>query len=398
VRVAINVLGLSSFRQGGAGVYALSLIEGLAHSARAEVMVLCDRELRPELQHIEGLVEIRAVAREHRSTALKALELAGAVRDPRRYRDGYSVGAEALGGFDLVHYPLSFLAPPQHDLPIVLTCVDLQHRRFPRFFSLEDRLLRRVRWDRSLAVADEVIAISEFTRQAVLEHGRISRERVHVVYLACDERFFKAARPGPRERFFFYPASPLPAKNHGRLLDAFARVAERHPGLRLALSGPAMHDWGRVEKAIADRELQPLVEVEGTLSIDQLQDRYARALALIFPSLYEGFGLPLVEAMASGCLVAASRAGSIPEVLGDNGILFDPREASEIEAAMERVLELGDEERDRITEAARERARMFQPERLIQQTLGVYAQALAGRGSGVADERGGPGSPSRSAA
>jgi glycosyltransferase involved in cell wall biosynthesis len=102
--------------------------------------------------------------------------------------------------------------------------------------------------------------------------------------------------------------------------------------------------------------------------------------------------------MASGCLVAASRAGSIPEVLGDNGILFDPREAAEIEAAMERVLELGDEERDRITEAARERARMFQPERLIQQTLGVYAQALAGRGSGVADERGGPGSPSRSAA
>jgi glycosyltransferase involved in cell wall biosynthesis len=340
-------------------------------------------------------VDIRALAREGRSTALKALELAGAVGDPRRYRDGYPVGADALEGCDLVHYPLSFLAPPRHDLPSVLTCVDLQHRRFPRFFSLNERLLRRVRWDRSLSLADEVIAISEFTRQEVLAHSRASPDRVAVVHLACDERFFHEPPREPGEPFFFYPASPLPAKNHERLLEAFSRVAERHAGLRLVLSGPALHDWTPVQRAIAARGLEPLVEVEGTLSVDELRDRYASARALIFPSLYEGFGLPLVEAMASGCLVAASRAGSIPEVVGEHGLLFDPRDSAAIEAAMERALKLEEPDRRQMVEAARKRARQFNRHRMIEQTLDVYSRALR---SGTAGERGRSVAPGRSAA
>lgn len=401
MKVAIDVLGLPSFRQGGAGVYALGLIEGLASSPDVEVLVLCDRELVPELAHLEGSIEIRAAARRNGSAArrngsaaLKLLGLAAALRDPRRYRDGYGdVRATALAGCDLVHYPLSFLAPPPHRLPNVLTCVDLQHRRFPRFFSRRDRLLRRVRWDRSLAVADEVIAISEFTREEVLAVGRTAPERVHVVHLACDERFFEPLTPArPRERFFFYPASPLPAKNHARLLDAFARVAPRHPGLRLVLSGPALHDWSPVEAAIARRELQAVVEIQGVLEPDELRDRYASALALVFPSLYEGFGLPLVEAMASGCLVAAARAGSIPEVVGEDALLFDPGEPAAIEAALERAIALEEPERRLIVEAARRRARLFRRERMVEQTLDVYSRAL---GSGPPDERGRSFAPGR---
>jgi glycosyltransferase involved in cell wall biosynthesis len=178
-------------------------------------------------------------------------------------------------------------------------------------------------------------------------------------------------------------------------LDAFARVAARHQGLRLVLSGPAMHDWSSVNAGIAERELQAVVEVRGTLEPDQLRDRYANALALVFPSLYEGFGLPLVEAMASGCLVVAARAGSIPEVVGEDALLFNPRESAAIEAAMERALALDDPERRRIVEAARQRARLFRRERMIEQTLDVYSRALA---SGPAGEGGRSLAPGRSPA
>ncbi len=396
MKVAVDVLGLPSFRQGGAGVYALGLIEGLAQSPGVELLVLCDHRVVAELEHLGDSVEVRAQERQERSGALKLVELAAALRDPRRYRDGYGhADAAALAGCDLVHYPLSFFAPPPHRLPSVLTCVDLQHRRFPAFFSRRDRLLRRVRWDRSLAVADEVIAISAFTREEVLALRSTAPERVHVVPLACDERFFDSPPPRPREPFFFYPASPLPAKNHHRLLQAFAHVAPRHPGLRLVLSGPALHDWSPVEAAIAQSELQDLVEIQGSLEPDELRHRYSSATALVFPSLYEGFGLPLVEAMASGCPVAAARAGSIPEVVGESALLFDPRDVAAIEQAMERMLSLGDAERARIVESGRQRARLFRREQMIERTLEVYSRAL---GSGPSGERRGSLAPGGSAA
>ena len=131
-----------------------------------------------------------------------------------------------------------------------------------------------------------------------------------------------------REPFLLYPARPWPHKNHARLLEAFEAVRAAHPELRLVLTGQGT-DTGR---------LPPGVEARGSVSRDELVSLYRRAAALVFPSLYEGFGLPPLEAMACGCPVAASAVGSLPEVCGDAAVLFDPYEAAAVATGIEEVL------------------------------------------------------------
>jgi glycosyltransferase involved in cell wall biosynthesis len=204
---------------------------------------------------------------------------------------------------------------------------------------------------------------------------------VDVIPLACDDRFFEptALPAGDPGEFFFYPASPLPAKNHARLARAFARVAADRPGLRLVLSGPAGHDWSPVEAACRDAGVADRVEFVGHLSLDDLRARYAQARALVFPSLFEGFGIPLVEAMASGCLVAAARVTSIPEVVGDAAILFDPRSEEEMAQAIERCLILPEAERARMIERGRRRAAAFRVERMVDLTVESYRRVAGER-------------------
>jgi glycosyltransferase involved in cell wall biosynthesis len=202
-----------------------------------------------------------------------------------------------------------------------------------------------------------------------------------VIPLACDDRFFEPAVPsaGGPEEFLFYPASPLPAKNHARLARAFALVAGDHQGLRLVLSGPAGHDWAPVEAACRAAGIAERVDFSGHLSLDGLRECYARARALVFPSLFEGFGIPLVEAMASGCLVAAARVTSIPEVVDDAAILFDPHSETEIAQAIERCLTMSDAERERLIERGRRRAEQFRVGRMVDHTVESYRRVVEER-------------------
>jgi len=139
----------------------------------------------------------------------------------------------------------------------------------------------------------------------------------------------RSLRPGtqPREPFLLYPARRWPHKNHERLFEAFARLREGEPELRLVLTG-----GGHPPTAATG------VEMRGLVSADELVDLYRRAAALVFPSLYEGFGQPPLEAMACGCPVACSNAGSLPEIVGDAARLFDPHDAEAMAAAVRDVL------------------------------------------------------------
>ena len=148
--------------------------------------------------------------------------------------------------------------------------------------------------------------------------------RVHVVPHAIDHSVFRLGDDEP-EPILLYPARPWPHKNHTRLLEAFATLRETRPQLRLVLTGGGL-----------DR-LEPLpegVENLGSVSAEHLASLYRRAACLVYPSLYEGFGLPVLEAMACGCPVAASNAGAIPEVAGDAAVLFDPTDVDAMAAAM----------------------------------------------------------------
>jgi glycosyltransferase involved in cell wall biosynthesis len=159
---------------------------------------------------------------------------------------------------------------------------------------------------------------------------------VHAIPLGVDHDQFPPSDE-PREPFVLYPARPWPHKNHARLFEAFALLRAELPELRLRLTG------GGLER------LEPLpdgVERLGIVPAEQLAALYRRAACLVFPSLYEGFGLPPLEAMASGCPVAASRLPAVLEVCGDAAVYFDPEDPEAIANGVREALALADELRE----------------------------------------------------
>ena len=219
---------------------------------------------------------------------------------------------------------------PRVDHPPAATTVhDLQHDVYPQFFSRAELAYRRKVYGWTLERSRIVIAISEHARETLIERHGLNPDRVRVIYHGIDhERFRPDGRP--REPFLLYPAGRWQHKNHERLFEAFALLRRERPELRLVLTGYE-----------AKEDLPDGVESRGRVSDDELVDLYRSAACLVFPSLYEGFGLPPLEAMACGCPVAVARATSLPEVCGDAAEYFDPLSAEDMAAAVERALSGG---------------------------------------------------------
>jgi glycosyltransferase involved in cell wall biosynthesis len=211
--------------------------------------------------------------------------------------------------------------------PATTTVHDLQHEVFPHFFSRAELVYRRVVYGWTVRRSRIVIALSEHGRQALIDRYRLAPERVRAIPHGIDHDRFRPAA-GEREPFLLYPANRWPHKNHERLFEAFALLRKERPELRLVLTGS-----GHEGKPLPDG-----VEARGRVSLDELVGLYRTAAALVFPSLYEGFGQPPLEAMACGCPVAVARASSLPEVCGDAAEYFDPTSPEEIAAAILRAL------------------------------------------------------------
>jgi glycosyltransferase involved in cell wall biosynthesis len=287
---------------------------------------------------------------------------------------------------DLWFCPLSHLLPCPAPVASVVTMFDLQHEHYPRFFSATELSERRRLLPRSCALADRVIAFSEFTRQDLARRYGVPLEKITAVPIGV------AAPPAPSgvdarvaavreryrlaERYLVYPSHFWRHKNHARLLEAFARYRSRATGdLDLVLCGSPMDARGALAELLErDRRLTD-VRLLGHVPGDDLQALVRGSSGMVFPSLFEGFGIPLVEAMGLGCPVAASRAAAIPEVVGDAAILFDPEDVSDMARAIERLVE----EPGLAAELARRgvrRAALFTPERMARETWQVFLEAL----------------------
>jgi glycosyltransferase involved in cell wall biosynthesis len=354
VRVGISLLPVASNDLGGPETYARQLVRALSRVGTHEYSVLVPAHAKDAA---EGLPAIRVsdppIAR--RGPA-RIVAMAFPARRTQR------VGAK-IASLDVVHYALT--APiPRTKAPTVVTLNDIQHRDLPAFFGPARRSFRRVAYDRAARGAEAVIVTSEFVRKRALEVLGLAADRVHVIPLALDHSRFKLGSD-EREPFILYPAQPWPHKNHPRLLEAFTMLRENRPRLRLVLTG------GGLER------LEPLpegVEQLGMVSQTELASLYRRAACLVYPSLYEGFGMPPLEAMASGCPVAASNAGAIPEVCGDAAVLFDPTDVEAIAAA---ILET-DDMRDELTTRGVAQASAFTWEEAARKHEVVYAAITAG--------------------
>jgi glycosyltransferase involved in cell wall biosynthesis len=266
---------------------------------------------------------------------------------------------------DVVHYPFTAPLPgPRRRQAWVTTLHDVQHLELPHLFTKADLAYRRHYYEGAARRADAVITVSEFAKRSLVEHVGIAPERVHVSHLGVDLKKFQP-HLGQRENFLLYPARGWAHKNHRTLIEAVALLRTTDPSLTLVLTGGNLDSLG---------PLPEWVDRRGLVSDQELQQLYRSAAALVFPSLYEGFGLPPLEAMASGCPVAASNAGSIPEVVGDAAVLFDATDARSIATGVADALARASE----LATAGLARAATFTWERCAEQHLAVYRSVVGG--------------------
>jgi glycosyltransferase involved in cell wall biosynthesis len=314
VRVGISLLTLAPGELGGSETYARQLVKALSSVGTLEYAVF---------------VPARAKDAAGRLPAIEVKEPAVARGGPVR------IAAMALSTFrsrkvqtkldtvDVVHYALT-VPLPRTKLPTVVTLHDVQHRDHPDFFGPARRSFRRIAYDRATQSAEAVVVTSEFVRGRALEQLELDPSRIHVVPHAINHTVFRRGDEA-REPILLYPARAWPHKNHTRLFEAYAILRKHDPKLRLVLTGGGLERLGQLPDG---------VERWGVIPLAELASLYRRAACLVFPSLYEGFGIPPLEAMACGCPVAASNAGAIPEVCGDAAVLFDPTDVEAMAAAM----------------------------------------------------------------
>jgi glycosyltransferase involved in cell wall biosynthesis len=335
LRVALPMLTLVRGGMGGSETYARELTRGLADrpgiAATATVSAAAAGFSQGVPEQVAGHIRGGASAVQRVVTQLRADLLSPSLR-------------RGLRSADVVHYPLSVPAPPpSKGVPFVQTLLDVQHHDLRDLFGRGEVAYRALTYDRPARRAAAVITISEFSKQRIVHHLGVPAERVHVAHLGVDTEQF-VPRRGDREDFVLYPARGWPHKNHARLLEAMEIVRREVPALRLVLTGGGLEGLGQLPSWVDNR---------GLVSREELVGLYQRAACLVFPSRYEGFGLPPLEAMASGCPVAAADAGSLPEICGDAAALFDPDDASAMAAAVLTARALGDRGVDRGLEQCR---------------------------------------------
>jgi len=321
VRVALPMLTLVPGGMGGSETYAKALTRELASQPDLDVVSVVAQGARGFSQGVREEVAMHVVG--GGSTAQRvSTVLTGSlpVGKPR----------QIVAGADVVHYPFSVPLPRSpRGTPYVQTLFDVQHRDLPDLFSVQERVYRRFMYDRPARLAAAVITISEFARQRAIEQLGLDPAKVYVAHLGVDTSDH-AFVTGPRDDFILYPARPWPHKNHERLLTAFELLRRKRPTVRLVLTGGGLEDLGALPEWVERRGLVPQKELAAL---------YQRASCLVFPSLYEGFGLPPLEAMASGCPVASANSCSLPEICGDAAIMFDPTDPQAIADGIQRAIE-----------------------------------------------------------
>jgi glycosyltransferase involved in cell wall biosynthesis len=314
VRVGISLLTLAPGDLGGSETYARQLVRSLSSVGTLEYAVFVPARAKDAAGSLPAIeVKEPPVARRG------PLRMAGMALKTFRSRKVQT----KLDAVDVVHYALT-VPLPRTTTPTVVTLHDVQHRDLPDFFGPARRSFRRIAYDRATKSAEAVIVTSEFVRGRALEQLELDPTRVHVVPHAINHTLFRQADE-QREAFLLYPARAWPHKNHTRLFEAFELLRSHDPKLRLVLTGGGLERLGRLPEG---------VERWGVVPPTELASLYRRAACTVFPSLYEGFGLPPLEAMACGCPVAASNVAAIPEVCGDAAVLFDPNDPESIAAGV----------------------------------------------------------------
>jgi glycosyltransferase involved in cell wall biosynthesis len=344
VAIDADVLGR---RRTGDETYMANLLRELAPLADRERLAAVTR--RPDLVP-EGIEAVELPARSQMARMAFAFP-----RALRRLRP-------ALGHFN-------YVIPPAYRGPAVVTVHDISFERDPGLMSPRDRFFFRTFVPRSARRANRVIAVSERTKHDLVERYKVADERIVVTPNGVDPVFHPNGKAPERAPYVLFVGGIQPRKDPLTAVEALALV---DGDLSLVIVGAEKRGGDEVRSAVKRLGLEQRVELAGHVERDELATLYRGALCLVFPSRYEGFGLPVLEAMASGTPVVATAAGAVPEVAGDAAILVKPGDPAAIAAGIEQALS----ERERFVTAGIERAGHFSWTETARRTLAVYRELL----------------------
>ncbi len=377
MRVGLNLLYLRPGGVGGSEVYCRELARHLAAEPEVDLTLFCGAEAAATFDPAPNQRVVQVSARpfsQARRLIDENLTLAASLR---------------RAPVDVLLSPANFIAPAlPARVPQVATVHDLQHLWFPEHFSRTQRAARNALFAATFLRARRLIAISDFTARDLEARFHVPRRRVRTVLEGID----RAAQPSPARLvevrrayqldapFLYYPAASAPHKDHLGLVTAFARLVAQHPGdhrdgrVELILTGQRTAHWDAVQARIDGLRLTGRVRHLGFVPRADVFPLMKLARALVFPSTFEGFGLPLLEAMQCDTPVVAARRASIPEVTGDAAELLEPGDSEAWAAAMHRAL-TDEPWRQRLVTAGRANLDRFSWTRCARETLSVLREA-----------------------
>lgn len=369
MRVAIDARKLHDF---GIGTYIRNLLRHLARlDGETEYVLLCqsrDRALGPTLGG-NFRVEVDS-------------------SPPYSIREQFSIPWSLLRMRPALFHEPHYVLPPLTRCPSVVTVHDCIHLRFPQYLpNRAASTYARTQMSSAVRRSDRVLTVSEASKRDILSFFDVPPEKVTVIYNAIDERF---ASPPPddeihrvaeryqlHDTFALYVGNVKPHKNVERLIDALHVLRARGMDhLSLVVIGDELSKYASLRRAVHRYNLHKFVRFLGYLPDETLAIVYRLASVFVFPSLYEGFGLPPLEAMACGTPVVTSNVSSLPEVVGDAALLVDPSDAACIADAVQRVLTEPDL-RASLRERGLARAREFSWDRSVRQIRTIYHEVAS---------------------
>jgi glycosyltransferase involved in cell wall biosynthesis len=378
VKVAIDIRRMTEF---GVGTYIRNVVRTLARLDRESTYFLIGSQ--------EKVAECGALPPNFHAVALEGGD------DTLKGNLAFRAIVRGLG-CDLVHIPHLFWIPRGLGCPYILTVHDLlEHMYGLRNASSLRRSLYFYLTRRALRRAARVIAVSQFTRNEIEKLLAIPDARIEVVYNAIDERFLRGhASDADRELiaqrylvnypFILYAGAIRPHKNVVRIIEAFSALKselqkeQQYPDLKLIIIGDDLSSHPRLRRTVVRSGVQNDVRFLGFVPIEVLRIFYDAAKIFVFPSLYEGFGLPPLEAMAHGTPVVASNTSSLPEVVGNAALLVNPENVFEIRRGLQRAL-LDPALRAQMKQRGYDQAQRFSWTNSVSRILEIYREVADGR-------------------
>ncbi len=278
-----------------------------------------------------------------------------------------------------------YIIPPVMKCKSVTTIPDIAYERFPDFFPILQRAWMKTLIPWSARRADHIITVSNHSKMDIARTYCVPEEKITVTYEAAGSAFSPgnkdeareriAQRYGIQDRFILYLGRLQARKNLARLIEAYAHLRESGVSQKLVLAGKEDSLFGPVRSRVEKLRLTENVVFPGYIASEDVPSFYNAADVFVYPSIYEGFGLPLMEAMACGVPVITSKASSLEEVAGDAALLIDPYDVFSIAEALRRVL--GDRVlSSQLGTAGLLRSRTFSFENAAKQTLAVYERVM----------------------